>query len=188
MAEAFDAFDLDGSGQLDIDETREMFRTLLRGRVGAAAFSDVMLAVRQFADHEGTLTLNATSDAVVHVLSRLGLMGDERPAASPVAELASPPADETASRGFNRARLAPGVGLQAGLLMDAAPAASEAWLSPRGPSSGKEDKAAAGAAEEGVGSGGMKAASGANTARGVPLPSFLRLRGRRPNHAPVAPA
>ena len=93
MSARAQAFDFDSSGRLDMDESRELLKVLLRGRVTPSRFTEAMILLRQFADAEQTLSLPALSDAVMHVLSQLKIITDDDPSAVELS-IASRAADE----------------------------------------------------------------------------------------------
>ena len=79
---AFHAYDLDGSGTLDMDEARELVQVILNGRCKPIAFAEAMLNMRSFGDADGHLTLPSLADAITHTLGQLGLIDDNDPGAS----------------------------------------------------------------------------------------------------------
>lgn len=77
LAEAFVAFDLDNSGELDIRETRDLIHVLYYSQLGPATFAQAMLEVRRFADKNGELNLDALIDALCHVSTMYGVAAPE---------------------------------------------------------------------------------------------------------------
>ena len=75
----FVALDADGSGSLDMDEMRHLLQLVLAGNeaeLNPERFSETMLLARKFQNHEGLLSELAFNDALIHILSRLGLIRD----------------------------------------------------------------------------------------------------------------
>ena len=84
---AFHAYDLDGSGTLDMDEVRELVQVLLKGRCKPIAFTEMMLNLRSFGDADGHLTLPSFADAITHSLGQLGLVSDDDQSAASLSEM-----------------------------------------------------------------------------------------------------
>lgn len=67
LEEAFEAFDVDNSGYLDIGEARDLFCVLYYDAIGPENFAKAMLEVRKFCDVKGELNVDSLTDAIVHV-------------------------------------------------------------------------------------------------------------------------
>jgi len=73
IEEAFAAFDVDGSGELDLDEARDLLKAMFSESLDPAAFSDIMLEVRRFASASGDISLPSLLDALAAILKKLDI-------------------------------------------------------------------------------------------------------------------
>ena len=88
LAEAFQAFDLDDSGFLDIDEVRCLLEVMLHETLGPVLFAKAMLTTRKYTNVQGNLSLASLFDALVAITSENGLPVPEKDAClSSAAEL-----------------------------------------------------------------------------------------------------
>ena len=75
----FVVMDADDNGSLDMDEFRHLLQLILAGNeveLNSEKFSETMLLARKFQNHEGLLSELAFNDALIYILSRLGLIRD----------------------------------------------------------------------------------------------------------------
>ena len=81
--DAFQALDADNSGTLDTDEARAFMRLLLAGTnedpgKKPSGFANIMLEIRKFQDPtSGAFTEAAFTDALIHILTMLGMASDD---------------------------------------------------------------------------------------------------------------
>lgn len=79
LEEAFEAFDVDNSGFLDISEARDLLHVLYYDSIGPEQFARAMLDVHKFCDVKGSLNVDGLTDAIVHVAALY-----TRPAPTPI--------------------------------------------------------------------------------------------------------
>ena len=67
VKEAFEAYDLDQSGTLDLAEARKLFRAMF-AKMPQHEFAKLMIMAKAFTSADGTMELEAFTDASAHIL------------------------------------------------------------------------------------------------------------------------